>query len=213
MKKNLFAVFSIITISVSMFAASHYSKFDKDFENNSSNIEVSEFKEEPSPYKIEIVESHNHVEDLVEDSEMIYEPAVEEVEKIDNTSLKSNNSTNIGRVENKKENTDNQSQVFSDNIAGKLADPTHVPCGGLWEYYYDNFYAREIKCAGSDNYLNISKGEKINIAGKSCTMVGAQNLNYNTDTMDKVKWYGNTIVQTCYHGNTGNVRLVNFNCG
>lgn len=113
----------------------------------------------------------------------------------------------------KKENKPKSDILLHDNIAGRLADPNHVPCGGLWEYYYDNFYAREINCGGSDIYLNISKGQKVTIAGKVCEMVGSQTLNYHSNTMSDVKWYGNTIVQTCYHGNRGKVRLANFNCG
>lgn len=222
MKKTLFAAFSIATITSSMFVASYYSAHDEQGENTSTNVEISASKEQPSAYVIEVVSSANSDVISTEDSPIIYEPAPKKVEKVVKKVKNNNNKTenvettsqaDSSNKNSTKESTEASSTVFSDNIAGKLTDFSHVPCGGLWEYYYDNFYAREINCAGSDNYLNISKGEKINIAGKSCTMVGAQNLNYHTDTMDKVKWLGNTIVQTCYHGNTGNVRLVNFNCG
>lgn len=60
--------------------------------------------------------------------------------------------------------------LWSDNVAGWLSDPKHVPCGGLWKYTSENFYAREITCAGSSRYHALSIGQKVNLGGRTCKM-------------------------------------------
>lgn len=103
--------------------------------------------------------------------------------------------------------------LWSDNVAGWLSDPKHVPCGGLWKYTSENFYVREITCAGSSRYHALSIGQEVNLGGRTCKMVGKQNLNYLRDDMGDVQWMGNVIVQTCYtNQDRGNVALINFSC-
>lgn len=101
--------------------------------------------------------------------------------------------------------------VFTDHIVGTDSDGLHIKCGGLWTYD-TNFLAREINCPGSQRYHSLQNGQKIKIDNRTCTMVGRQKLNYNTDDMSDVTWFGNLIVQTCYSHGGGDVTLVSFNC-
>lgn len=104
-------------------------------------------------------------------------------------------------------------------IAGVMEWQGKPPCGGLWDYFpgiHGNgrkFYALEQTCAGSKKYLDLRKGDAIGIAGKTCRVVGSQDLNYKKHGLDDISW-GNadTIIQTCYRGVKGPVKIIKFDC-
>lgn len=109
--------------------------------------------------------------------------------------------------------------LWEAKVAGVIDDSRAIPCGGLWDYYPEyfgenrKFYALEQYCDGSHHYLQLKKGDSIGINGRKCSVVGFQDLNYNSDSVDDVDWLGsNAIVQTCYRGVSGPVKLIRFNC-
>lgn len=109
---------------------------------------------------------------------------------------------------------------FRDDVMGTLASADVVPCGGLWKYQEGEgkiYYARELNCPGSLRYFPLSEGKaNITLGGKRCNYRGSQDLDYTKDSLDSVKWLGNTIVQICIPAGSGSapgaVRLFNFNC-
>lgn len=108
---------------------------------------------------------------------------------------------------------------FSDSIVGPLTNPERVACGGLWEQRVGGrrYLAREIACPGSSRYLSLKLHEKVSINGQVCSVVGAQNLNYNRHTLADIHWFADTVVQTCLpkgmRRQVGDVTLISLRCG